>query len=375
MRTEAPITALDVRSYRVPTRSFGEDVAESDGTAQWDGTTIVVVQVSAGGETGLGYAYASSAAPAVIRDALSPVVLGADALAVTGLFWNMAGAVRNLGWPGVCAGAISAVDAAVHDLRGRLLQASLGVLLGGARRSVPAYGSGGFTSYSIPQLCTQLAGWAEQGFGAVKMKIGRDPQADVERVTAAREAIGPEVELFVDANGAYRESEALWFAERFAELGVSWFEEPVTSDDLPALHRLRERMPGGMRVAAGEYGYTPRYFADMAGADAVDVLQADSTRCGGPTGFALAASVALTAGVPCSAHTAPALHGVLGAALEGVANVEYFHDHARIEELFFDGLPALSDGVLVPDPGRPGNGLELKEKQAEPYLTEQWRTD
>lgn len=375
MRTEAPIAALDVRSYRVPTRSFGEDVAESDGTAQWDGTTIVVVQVSAGGETGLGYAYASSAAPAVIRDALSPVVLGADALAVTGLFWNMAGAVRNLGWPGVCAGAISAVDAAVHDLRGRLLHASLAVLLGGARRSVPAYGSGGFTSYTIRQLCTQLAGWAEQGFGAVKMKIGRDPQADVERVTAAREAIGPDVELFVDANGAYRESQALWFAERFAELGVTWFEEPVTSDDLPALHRLRGRMPGGMRVAAGEYGYTPRYFADMAGADAVDVLQADSTRCGGPSGFALAASVALTAGVPCSAHTAPALHGVLGAALEGVANVEYFHDHARIEELFFDGLPVLSDGVLVPDPGRPGNGLELKEKQAEPYLTEQWRTD
>lgn len=375
MKAQAPITAISVRTYRVPTSSFGEQSPESDGTAQWDSTTVVVVQLSAAGQHGLGYAYASSGAAAVIHDALSPVLLGADAFEVTALFWQLAGAVRNQGWPGVCAGAISAVDAAVHDLRGRIMDTSLRVLLGGASRSVAAYGSGGFTSYSVPQLREQLVGWAEQGFGAVKMKIGRDPTADVGRVRAAREAIGTGVELFVDANGAYRESRALGFAERVAEYGVTWFEEPVTSDDLPALRRLRQRLPGGMRLAAGEYGYTPRYFADMVHAAAVDVLQADSTRCGGPTGFASAVSTAVAAGMPASAHTAPALHGVLGAAVEGVENVEYFHDHVLIEERFFDGVPALVRGALVPDDDRPGNGLEFKEGKAEPYLIAQWQTE
>jgi L-alanine-DL-glutamate epimerase-like enolase superfamily enzyme len=373
MRPETPITTVDVRCYTVPTRSFGAEMPESDGTAEWDSTSMVIVQLSAGGVTGLGYAYASTAAFDVVRDVLTPLVLGADALDVSRIFWSAASAVRNLGWAGVCAGAISAVDAAVHDLRCRLLDVSLSSLLGGAHHSVPAYGSGGFTNYSNAQLREQLAGWAQAGFQAVKLKIGRDPDADIERVTIAREAIGPEIELFVDANGAYEEKQALWFAERFADLNVTWFEEPVSSDNRVALSRLRARMPEGMRVAAGEYAYTPTDFFDLISASAVDVLQADATRCGGPSGFLLAAAQAQAAGIPLSAHTAPALHGVVGSACANVINVEYFHDHALIESQFFDGVPALNEGMLVPDPDRPGNGLEFDAGAAQPYLTAQWR--
>ncbi len=372
MTVETPIVAAEVGTYTVPTRTSGVEQPESDGTVRWDKTSLVVVQLIAGAHTGLGYAYASPAAFGVVRDVLVPVLLGADPLDTTKSFWAMSAAVRNLGWPGVCAGAISAADSAMHDLKARLLGVSLTQLLGGARPSVTAYGSGGFTNYSIGELQEQLAGWAEVGLTAVKMKVGTDPEADPARVAAARSAVGDGVGLFVDANGAYERKQALRCAEQFAELGVTWFEEPVSSDDLSGLRLIRDRAPGGLRIAAGEYGYTPSYFHQMLEAGAVDVIQADATRCGGPTGFALAAAQATGAHVPASSHTAPALHASLDAAFPNVVNAEYFHDHVLIEYAFFDGLPALVNGELVPDRSAHGHGLTLKRADAHPYLTEEW---
>jgi L-alanine-DL-glutamate epimerase-like enolase superfamily enzyme len=372
LRGEA-VTAAEVHGYTVPTRTGGVVRPESDGTARWDSTSLIVVRITSGSVSGLGYAYGSPAMFAVARDVLLPPLIGSDPLDTTRAFWAMARSVRNQGWPGVCAGAISAVDIALHDLKARLLDVSLTALLGGARSSVSAYGSGGFTDYSESELTEQLAGWADEGMRAVKMKIGTDPHADLARVSAARDAIGPDVELFVDANGAYERKQALWFAERFAERGVTWFEEPVSSDDLPGLRLLRDTAPGGVRIAAGEYGYTPAYFHAMLSAAAVDVIQADATRCGGVTGFLLAVAQAQGAGIPASSHTAPAIHASLGAALPNVINAEYFHDHVLVEQLFFDGLPALTDGELVPDRGRPGHGLTLREADAEPYVTAVWQ--
>jgi L-alanine-DL-glutamate epimerase-like enolase superfamily enzyme len=114
------------------------------------------------------------------------------------------------------------------------------------RDAAPIYGSGGFTSYTIGQLQHQLGDWAAEGIGRVKMKIGRDPAADLDRVAAARMAIGPQVELVVDANGAYTRKQALAQAERFAAEGVAWFEEPAPSNDLAGLRLLRDRAPAGM---------------------------------------------------------------------------------------------------------------------------------
>jgi L-alanine-DL-glutamate epimerase-like enolase superfamily enzyme len=365
---EAPVEHLDAASYVVPTESFGETVAESDGTARWDSTGVVVVELEAAGQRGLGYAYGAPAALDIIRSTLAECVIGTDALDSTGTYWAMARALRNTGWGGVTATALSAIDVALHDLRGRILDVSLVRLLGGAQEEVEAYGSGGFTSYSIPHLQQQLGGWAADGFRAVKMKVGTHPASDLERVRAAREAVGDDVELFVDANGAYGRAQALRFAEQYADLGVTWFEEPVSSDDLDGLRLLRDRAPGGMRIAAGEYGYTPAYFARMLAAGAVHVLQADATRCGGPTGFLLAAALAVSTGVPSSAHTAPAIHASVACAAEGAINVEYFHDHARIEGMFFDGAVPVSGGMLRPDRGAPGLGLAFRQADAEPYL-------
>src|SRR5207248_1073491 len=150
-------------------------------------------------------------------------------------------------------------------------------------------------------------------------------------------AIGPEAQLYVDANGAYTRKQALAQAEAFAEIGVIWFEEPVSSDDLDGLRLLRDRSPAGIRIAAGEYGYDLFYFRRMLEAGAVDVLQADATRCAGVTGFLAAAALCEAHNMPFSAHTAPSLHTHLCCAAATVMNVEYFHDHARIERLLLDG--------------------------------------
>jgi L-alanine-DL-glutamate epimerase-like enolase superfamily enzyme len=356
-----PVERVHVSTYSVPT-----DAPEADGTLAWDRTTMVLVEVEGGGERGLGWSYAGRGAAEVCDDLLRRVVAGRDVMEIAGAWEAMRHAVRNRGRPGVCSMAISAVDVALWDLKARLLGLSLASLLGRVRDAIPAYGSGGFTSYSIEQLRAQLGEWAAAGFRMVKMKVGASPDEDWERVRAAREAIGSAA-LFVDANGAYHRKQALAFAEAFRELGVVWFEEPVTSDDLEGLRLLRDRAPAGMQVAAGEYGYDLVYFHRMLQAGAVDCLQADATRCGGITEFLRVAALCAARSLPLSAHTAPSLHLHPCCAAAPACHVEYFHDHARIEHLFFDGAPEPEGGVLRPDLSRPGLGLELKRADAERY--------
>ena len=343
------------------------DFPESDGTLEWNSTTLVVVQSYGGGKSGLGYTYANSATATLIQGLLSEVVNGQDAMS-PGSSWNaMVTRIRNLGRPGIASTAISAVDIALWDLKARLLNLPLATLLGTVRKSVAIYGSGGFTSYSEQQLQRQLGGWVEQGISRVKMKIGRDPVEDIRRVGVAREAIGPDTELFVDANGAYSRKQALDQAKKFADMNVSWFEEPVSSDDLAGLRLIRDRGPAGMDIAAGEYGYDAAYFRSMLAAGAVDVLQADATRCGGITGFLQASALCEADHIPLSAHTAPSVHTQVGCAATPLRHLEYFHDHVRIENMFFDGVLSPVNGTLSPDLSRPGMGIEFKRADAQRF--------
>jgi L-alanine-DL-glutamate epimerase-like enolase superfamily enzyme len=357
-----PIERLEVSAYTIPT-----DLPEADGTLEWNSTTMVLVQAYAGGKTGLGYTYSSRAAATMIVEKLKKVVEGRNALSVAEPWHAMQIAVRNLGHPGISASAIAAVDTSLWDLKARLLNVPFVTLLGQVRAAVPLYGSGGFTSYSVEQLQKQFAGWVGQGIRRVKMKIGRDAAADVARVRAAREAIGDNAELFVDANGAYSRKQAIAQAEKFAAFNVSWFEEPVSSDDLAGLRLVRERAPAVMEIAAGEYGYTSWYFRRMLEAGAVDVLQADATRCAGITGFLQADALCHAHHLDLSAHTAPALHMHVCCAAQRLRHLEYFHDHVRIERLLFDGVPEPVGGELRPDLSRPGLGLELKRADAEKF--------
>jgi L-alanine-DL-glutamate epimerase-like enolase superfamily enzyme len=358
-----PVQELEVVAYTVPT-----DAPEADGTLSWDSTTIVVVHARAAGEWGVGYTYADVSTAKLIESKLAGIVRDTDAMAPPAAWDAMVRETRNLGRPGITSMAIAAVDVALWDLKARLLGLPLCRLLGQMRDRVAVYGSGGFTAYSLSRLSEQLAGWVERGIPRVKMKVGSSPDDDPGRVRAAREAIGPSAQLFVDANGAYSRKQALELAERFrADAGVSWFEEPVSSDDLDGLRMLRDRAPAGMPIAAGEYGYDLPYFERMLTAGAVDVLQADVTRCAGITELLRVDALCHARGMPLSLHCGPSIHLHPALALERFVHLEYFHDHTRIEGLLFDGVITPREGALEPDLGRPGMGLELKRSDAERY--------
>jgi L-alanine-DL-glutamate epimerase-like enolase superfamily enzyme len=362
-RIDVAVDRLDVTAFTVPT-----DFPESDGTAEWSATTMVLVEAHAGDCTGLGYTYGDAAAAALVRDTLAPLVEGRDAFAVVATTELLRRSCRNLGRPGLGAMAISAVDTALWDLKARLLDLALATLLDAVRDEVPVYGSGGFTSYPDDRLAEQLAGWAAAGIPRVKMKIGREPDRDPHRVEVARAAVGDETELYVDANGALDRKQALGLAGVLAERsGVRWFEEPVSSDDLEGLRLIRDRSPGGLEIAAGEYGDTLVYFERMLEAGAVDCLQADVTRCEGITGFLSVGALCEARSLPLSAHCGPSIHAHPCCAVLPLRHLEYFHDHVRVERMLFDGVLEPVDGALRPDLSRPGNGLELKRADAERY--------
>ncbi|MDA9431070.1 enolase C-terminal domain-like protein [Bradyrhizobium sp. CCBAU 51627] len=362
MQCEVPIRSVRAKAYTVPT-----DRPEADGTIAWNSTTMVLVEVEGGGRVGLGYTYASACLVGLIRDKLAAVITGRDAMAPQACFEAMQRAVRNLGREGLAATAISAVDAALYDLKARLLDLPLVVLLGVRRTSIPIYGSGGFTTYSDAELEEQLGGWvAREGCAYVKMKVGSEPDRDPHRVAVAKRAIGGAA-LFVDANGAYNPRQAIRLAHDFAEQDVRWFEEPVSSDDLPGLAMVRQHAPLGMDVAAGEYAYTLDYVHGMLESCATDVQQADATRCGGYTGFLEIAALCEAFHVDLSGHCAPALHLAVACAAPRMRHLEWFHDHVRIEHMFFDGAPRPREGRIAPDLTAPGHGLVFRRTDAAAY--------
>ena len=364
--SDLAVTKVDVAAYTIPT-----DAPEGDGTLRWDSTTLIVCEVSAADQIGLGYTYGNQATALVAYHLAQKCLLHQSALDIPRAQANMLAQVRNDGSRGIASMAISALDVALWDLKAKFFDRSVMELIGAARASVPAYGSGGFTTYSNQQLLSQLAGWVAEGLTSVKMKIGAKPSTDMERVRSVREAIGPKAKLFVDANGAFDAKEAISFAERFAALDVSWFEEPVSSDDLTGLKCVRDRAPRDMEIAAGEYGYDSFYFRRMMEAEAVDVIQLDASRCKGFTGFLEGAAVAASFGCPISAHCAPSLHMHVACSVPQFRHVEYFHDHARIEAMLFDGFIVPHNGELRPDRSRAGMGLKFKHRDAEPFLA--WR--
>ncbi|MGN6189855.1 MAG: enolase C-terminal domain-like protein [Conexibacter sp.] len=357
------VGGVHAHAYEIPTASD----EESDGTLVWRSTSVLVVEVEGGGEAGLGYGYCDASAARIVVGVLAGVVEGVDALAPGDAWTRMQVAIRQLGQEGMAAMAVSVVDIALWDLKAKLLGVALCDLLPRFRDAVPAYGSGGFTNFGPDKLREQLGGWAADGFRSVKMKVGRDPDADPRRVEAARAAVGDDVELMVDANGAYRDvSRALAQAERFArEYGVTWLEEPVSSRNVSGLREVRSAAPAGMAIAAGEYGWTLADFRRLLEAEAVDVLQADVSRCGGITNLLRVDGLCSAYERPLSAHCVPAVMAHAGCALERLIHTEFFFDHARAERLLFDGVIDPVGGLLHPDRARPSLGIELKRADAE----------
>jgi len=360
------IERLSVAAYKIPTD--GPDGRESDGTLEWNSTTMIVVTAEAGGRYGLGYTYGDVSVAQMIGSQLKGQVTGKDPMMTASNWRDQLAVLRNLGRPGVGAMALSAVDVALWDLKARLLDLPLFRLLGAFHDGVPIYGSGGFCNYPLDRLIKQVCGWVERGIPRVKIKTSRYPDQDPTRLTACRKAIGDIPVLMVDANGALSRKEALYWAWRFREeWKVAWLEEPVSSDDRDGLSLIRNQGPPGLDVAAGEYGYVLQDFVALLKAEAVDCLQADVTRCGGITGLMQIAGLCSAQSLDLSAHCAPSISAHAFCAVERLRHLEFFHDHDRIEHLLFDGVLDPEGGVLKPDPNRPGLGLELKSRDAERF--------
>ncbi len=150
---------------------------------------------------------------------------------------------------------------------------------------------------------------------------------------------------------------------------MTWFEEPVSSDDLTGLRLIRDLAPPGMDIAAGEYGYDSPYFERMLAAGAVDVLQADATRCAGITGFLQADALCEGRSMPLSAHTAPSVHAHACCGSQRAIHTEYFFDHVRIERMAFDGAIEAKSGILRPDLSAPELGLVWKATDMQRFQT------
>lgn len=362
----APIDEIEAHVFRIPT-----DQPEADGTLTWDHTTMVVVRLRSGTDEGLGWTYASAAAKTVVDEVLAGILRNRDPTDIPSLQSDMSRACRNIGRTGVAACAISAVDIALWDLKARSLGVSLVDLFGAVNDSVPIYGSGGFTTYSDETTSAQLRTWVDEwDIPRVKIKIGESWGAsdarDLHRVSLARTVVGDSVDVFVDANGGYGRKQAIRLGHVMSDAyGVVWFEEPVSSDDLTGLREVKQSCRA--EVTAGEYGFTPWYFADMLDACAVDCLQIDVTRCGGYTVWAQVAQLAATHQVQVSGHCAPNLHAHIAAAAPNLRHLEYFHDHHLIETRLFDGALDPAGGSLCPDRSSPGHGMTLRAPTAEQF--------
>jgi L-alanine-DL-glutamate epimerase-like enolase superfamily enzyme len=365
-RLDVTVGDVDARAYTIPTAR-----PEGDGTLTWESTTWLVVRVGTGDPdlpSGVGWTYAPAAAARVVRDLLAPQVTGRSAVDVGRSWEAMVRAVRNAGRGGLVAMAISALDTALWDLAARLLEVPLHRLLGSVRDTVPVYGSGGFTTDSDDHLRDQLRGWVEQGIPRVKIKIGESRgtavDRDLARVALARQVVGSDVQVFLDANGGYDAQQAVRVARRLEELGVTWFEEPVSSDDHAGLRRVRESSAAD--VTAGEYGDSLAYFAHLLAADTVDCVQVDVTRCGGYTEWRRISALAAAHGLQVSGHCAPSLHAPVAMATPNLRHLEWFSDHVRIESRFLDGFPSPRGGAIAP-PDAPGHGLVVRDPDLTAY--------
>jgi len=331
------------------------------------------------GVEGIGFCYVGSAAGALgtvaVRDLLAPVLIGEDPYRVEGLWDEMYRESVLQGRTGTVMRALSALDIAIWDRNARASGLSLARFLGGhARETVPAYASGGYylDGKTDEMLGEELAGYAAQGFTAVKMKVGRlSPEGEENRIAAAREALDPEVLLMLDANNAWRDlPTALEYLRRYEPYEPYWIEEPFPVDDIDNHARLAENTP--VTVATGEIEAGRWRFLEILEKDAAGILQTDAAVCGGITEFRRIAQTAASFGVPLCPHWFHDLHVHLVAALPNCRFVEYFPDDQvlNFRKLLDRQLERRGGDLVVPTD--PGLGFGFDEKVVEAHAIVPW---
>jgi L-alanine-DL-glutamate epimerase-like enolase superfamily enzyme len=320
---------------------------------------FVHVRTDAGLE-GLGMSEATGTRH-VIEQTLRPLLLGRDPLEHERLWEEMFWAVRSYGRKGLALCALSAIDIALWDLKGKIFGAPLYRLLGPYTDAVPVYGSGGWTHLPEGELVREQAGFVERGFPRVKMKVGkafgRAEEEDVRRVAAVRRTLGDGVTLYLDANGGYRAKQAIVLARRFEQYNVAWFEEPVHADDLAGLAEVRR--DGPLPVATGEHEYTKFGFKALLTQGAADIVQPDVARVGGVTEWLKIAHLAAAFNLPVAPHAVSLVHLHLACCTPNLAVVEILGVQQEADRIWYTEIPEPAGGLWSPFPDRPGLGLAL----------------
>lgn len=319
------------------------------------------------GETGLGFAFTTdngggTAVKALLDDLLLPRVIGKSALDTNQIWHDLSALTHRMG-RGINSFAIAAIDIALWDLRARSNGHSLARELGQISETVPAYGSGkGSPLLDIRELIELQAGYVEEGFGAVKIRVGQSPEEDVRRVAQLRRALGDDIKIMCDANERLSLPTALWLGERLADSGIYWFEEPVNSDDVAAYARLSQALP--IPVVGGEHLCSASEFVNYINAGAFDVLQPNICMVGGVTEIMRIGALASAHGRGFAPHLFSEFHVHIAAALKNTTFVEYF---PWIDSYIEEPLTVRNGEIVVPD--GPGHGVRFKKSTWDNFQT------
>jgi L-alanine-DL-glutamate epimerase-like enolase superfamily enzyme len=333
------------------------------------------------GHAGIGFCYAGhrggNLAEAATREMLAPLLIGRDPFQVEGLWEALFQEWLLQGRTGLVMRGLSALDIAIWDRNAQAAGLPLHKFLGAYREhTVPAYASGGYylDGKSPDDLGAELSGYVDAGFHAVKMKVGRlDPAGEEARIRAAREAIGPDVLLMLDANNAWSDvPTALRFMARYEPYDPYWIEEPFFPDDVDNHARLaaRTRVP----VATGEIEVGRWRFQEIIAKQAAAILQPDAAVCGGITEFKRIAAAAAASGVTICPHWFHDLHVHLVAASPNARFVELFPDDKVLNfRRLLDRQIETREGELLL-PIEPGLGFDFNEEAVRRFAVADWRT-
>ena len=375
MTSASSIKAVQARTIRIPL-----DNPTSFSTREVHHRDYGIARViTEDGAQGIGFCYGGSDAGSLVthavRELFAPLLAGQDATRVEWLWDRMYGSGVLQARAGAAMRALSILDIALWDRNARAVGLPLHRYLGGYHdESVPAYASGGYylDGKSPEMLGEELAGYVAMGFKAVKMKVGRlDPRGEEERIRAAREAIGPDVLLMLDANNAWRDlPTALRYMDRYEPYDPYWIEEPFPVDDIANHARLAERTR--VPVATGEIEAGRWRFKELLDQGAAAILQTDAAVCGGISEYRRIGATAASYGVNLCPHWFHDLHVHLVASAPNGQFVEFFPDDRVLNfRRLVDRQLETRDGELVLPTG-PGLGFGFDGDAVDRYALDEW---
>ena len=336
----------------------------ADATRKVETVGFVVVRITTDqGLEGFGVTYhevGGEATKLLIERNFTPRLIGRDPLEHEVIYADFVGYLRGIGRKGLMFCALSAIDIALWDLKGKIVDLPLYRLLGGNRSEVPVYASGGWTSYSDEELVEEITGMVGQGYSMVKFKVGveggHNLRRDYRRVAAVREAVGPEIGIMLDANNCWDAATGVQFANRVRELDIMWLEEPVPADDIPGLARFKRGTD--VPLATGEHEYTRYGVRDLLLNEAADIVQVDGARSGGYTEMLKIAALTQAWNVKFAPHAMENIQAHLVSAVPNALFLERLLMFEPITANVFRDVPVPAGGMM-PIPDKPGLGLEL----------------